>query len=356
MTDQPAPIPVTAHPRLWLTGDDIPRYRTWATDANPLWRDGFWPLVQRMTADMDAGTVPNEDTGTRGYDSYPTESYAELFAFVSLVHPDEAVRSDYATRARTLLMWAIDQAVQGQAVGVPFRDPEFTVPSSDRLRWWGEAWPLTVDWIYPILTDGGQGVHPGCLRALVAGDGHPGLQPPRAGGPDERPCAARKQAGLPLLGQQLLRLAHPQRGHDGARPGPGGRPERRAGRLARRHHRRAPVHERPAPDAPMPPAAWRPKASSTARRRSRTSCSSCSPCTPRAWTTRRRFGPAGGPGREPVLGPGRSRDSSIRSARNAASCRVSRTYGEVAQPAWYGDGEVYLGPDIDRSPGCPWAL
>ncbi len=149
---RPAPVPVTGHPRLWLTEDDLPRYRSWATDANPLWRDGFWPLVERMTADMDAGLVGIPDSGTRSYDSYPTESYAELFAFVSLVHPDEAVRSEYAQRARDLLMYAIGEAAQGPAPGLPFRDPEFTIPASDRLRWWGEAWPLTVDWIYPILT------------------------------------------------------------------------------------------------------------------------------------------------------------------------------------------------------------
>ncbi len=148
----PVPVPVTGHPRLWLTQDDLPRYRAWATDANPLWRDGFWPLVQRMTADMDAGLVPDQDTGMRGYDPYPTESYAELFAFVSLVHPDEAIREEYAGRARSLLMFAISEAAKGPAVGEPFRDPEFTIPASDRLRWWGDAWPLTVDWIYPSLT------------------------------------------------------------------------------------------------------------------------------------------------------------------------------------------------------------
>lgn len=147
-----APTPVTGHPRLWLTADDLPRYRSWATDENPLWRDGFWPLVQRMTSDMDSGVVPTQDTGGRGYDSYPTESYAELFAFVSLVHPDESVRDDYAQRARTLLMYAIGEAAKGPAAGEPFRDPEFTIPASDRLRWWGDAWPLAVDWLYPILT------------------------------------------------------------------------------------------------------------------------------------------------------------------------------------------------------------
>ena len=94
-------VPVTSHPRLWLTGDDLPRYRSWATDANPLWRDGLWPLVERMTADMDAGIVPGEDPGLRSWTAYPTESYAELFAFVALVHPTAPFgRSTASGRAR----------------------------------------------------------------------------------------------------------------------------------------------------------------------------------------------------------------------------------------------------------------
>ena len=147
-----SPEPVTSHPRLWLTAEDLPRYRSWATDANPLWRDGFWPLVERMTADMDSGVVPGEDPGNRGWTIYPTESYAELFAFVSLVHPDAAVREAYAKRARTLLMYAIDEAAKGPELGIPFREPDFTFVASDRLRWWGESWALTVDWIYPVLS------------------------------------------------------------------------------------------------------------------------------------------------------------------------------------------------------------
>lgn len=147
------PIPVTSHPRLWLTQDDLPRLRGWATDANPIWRDGMIPLIERMTADMDTGAVPGQDDGLDTYQAYPTESYAEFFAFLSLVDPDEAARADYADRARTLLMYAINEAAKGHAVGEPFRDPEFVVPFSDRLRWYGESWALTVDWIYPSLTD-----------------------------------------------------------------------------------------------------------------------------------------------------------------------------------------------------------
>jgi hypothetical protein len=143
--------PVTSHPRLWLTADDLPRLRGWATDANPLWRDGLAVLAAERKAAMDAGTVPGEDGGSHLWEEFATENYAELFAFLSLVHPDETARQDYAQRARTLLMYAIDEAAKGQAdPETPFRHPEFA--TSDRSRWWGEAWALTVDWIYPVLT------------------------------------------------------------------------------------------------------------------------------------------------------------------------------------------------------------
>src|SRR5215218_750198 len=148
--DTAAVAPVTGHPLLWLTATDLPRLRGWATAANPLWRDGLLVLAETLTADMDAGRVLGEDSGGSAWEEYPTESYAAFFAFLSLVHPDEASRTDYAERARTLLMHAITEAAKGPAEGQPFRDPAFA--TSDRSRWWGESFALSVDWIYPLLT------------------------------------------------------------------------------------------------------------------------------------------------------------------------------------------------------------
>ncbi|MEA2511323.1 MAG: hypothetical protein QOJ59_810, partial [Thermomicrobiales bacterium] len=145
-----APVPVTSHPRLWLTAEDLPRLRGWATEANPLWRDGLLVLAEELKANMDAGHVPGEDGGSRDWEQYPTENYAEYFAFLSLVHPNEADRKDYAERARTLLMHAIGEAAKGPAEEQPFRDPAFA--TFNRSRWWGEGFALTVDWIYPVLT------------------------------------------------------------------------------------------------------------------------------------------------------------------------------------------------------------
>jgi hypothetical protein len=141
-----------AHPRLWLTASDLPRLRSWAVESNPFWQDGLLVLAERLKGDMDSGAVPNKDTGSDSWEEFPTESYAELFAFMSLVHPDEAVRTDYAQRARTLLMYVMNQAVKGPNETAPFQSPEFQASSKDRARWWGEGFPLTVDWIYPSLS------------------------------------------------------------------------------------------------------------------------------------------------------------------------------------------------------------
>jgi len=123
-----AATPVTDHPRLWLTADDLPRLRGWATEANPMWRDGLLVLAEELKADMDAGHVPQEDTGSAAWEEYPTENHAEIFAFMSLVHPDASAREDYARRARTLLMHVMNEAAKGPAADAPFRDPAFVAP------------------------------------------------------------------------------------------------------------------------------------------------------------------------------------------------------------------------------------
>ena len=143
-------IPVAGHPRLWLTKADLPGLRSRASDANPIWREGILVLAETAKADMDAGHVPNEDTGGYDWEEYAVENYAELFAFMSLLHPEEAAREDYAERARSLLMHAIEEAAKGPAESQPFRDPYFAI--FNRSRWWGEGFPLTVDWIYPSLS------------------------------------------------------------------------------------------------------------------------------------------------------------------------------------------------------------
>jgi hypothetical protein len=135
-----------AHPRPWLMAADLPRLRSWATDSNPLYRDGLALLAARAVQEMDDGRVPGDDCGNVGYEEYPTESCAELFAFLSLVDNDPAARVDYAHRARSLLMHVMNEAAKGPASREsvtcngsrhypPFRHPGFAFA-------WGDAMPL----------------------------------------------------------------------------------------------------------------------------------------------------------------------------------------------------------------------
>jgi hypothetical protein len=137
---------------LWLRAGDLPRLRSWAVSSNPIYRDGLAAEAAQAKADMDAGLVPEPDPGDLNYRTYPTEIYAELFAFMSLVSPDQAERDDYANRARRLLMFAINRAAMGPAEGQPFRDPCFASCDSNASKDYGEGFALTVDWIYSSLS------------------------------------------------------------------------------------------------------------------------------------------------------------------------------------------------------------
>jgi hypothetical protein len=146
-----APAPVAGHPRLLITERDVARLRSWASARNPMYARGLARLARAAKADMDAGKVPGEDTGSDAYDEYTTEAYAELFAFMSLIERRARVRVGYGRRARNLLMHVITIAARGPgADGEPFRDPRWA--TFDRSRWHGEAFALTVDWAYPYFS------------------------------------------------------------------------------------------------------------------------------------------------------------------------------------------------------------
>ena len=140
----------TDHPRLWIRSSDVTELRSWAVAGNSVYASGLAPLAAQAKLDMDGGSLPSGDDGSNGWEQYPNEMYSMLFAFMSLVENNPAARADYASRARTLLMYVMDRAALGASSGVPFRDPEFAV--RDRSRWWGEGFALTVDWIYPSLS------------------------------------------------------------------------------------------------------------------------------------------------------------------------------------------------------------
>ncbi len=142
--------PVTTHPRLWIREADITRLRSWATNDNPMYVESLLEMAESAKQEMDDGDVPGNDLGANAWTANPTEGYAMLFAFMSLVSNDATERDDYAQRARTLLMHIMNIAVQGVADNQPYRDILFS--TRDRSRWWGEAFGLTVDWIYSYLS------------------------------------------------------------------------------------------------------------------------------------------------------------------------------------------------------------
>jgi hypothetical protein len=156
--------PATGHPRLWIREADLPRLRSWAVASNPIYADGLKQLLDVAKSQMDdidpnntppAPDVPNADGGGRQWEAYPTELYAELFAFMSLIASDESERAALAQRARTLLMYVINEAIKGpdeSDTPARFRDPRFYNYESNRARYYGEAYGLTVDWIYPYLS------------------------------------------------------------------------------------------------------------------------------------------------------------------------------------------------------------
>jgi hypothetical protein len=158
------PPPVASHPRLWLTTNDLAKYRSWAVATNPIYAQGFVPLLQKCVSDYQTqffpGGVPNAnypDFGdTQGYTGLLTEQYAFILAFDSLIDPNPTNRCLYAQYARNLLIYARTQAAQGTLANAPFRDPLF--PVYNRANGSGENWPLAVDWIYNAVDTNGQPV------------------------------------------------------------------------------------------------------------------------------------------------------------------------------------------------------
>jgi hypothetical protein len=147
-----AKAPVTSHPRLWLTQNDLPRLQSWAVVTNPVYQQGLrvalTSAINTYNSKFFPGGVANPnwpDGGTINWEAYDTEAYAEFFAFVSLIDPDPTARATYAQYARDLLMHVMNEAVKGAAAGQPFRDPAFAI--NNRANYWGEAFGLTVDWL-----------------------------------------------------------------------------------------------------------------------------------------------------------------------------------------------------------------
>jgi hypothetical protein len=180
------PAAVTDHPRLWINSSDLPRLRPWATSGNPVYQNGLLAAATQAkyraeqhwnwsSGEPDSGW--QDDGGiNQVYDV--TESYAELFAFMSLVDGNAGMRPQWAMRARAMLMWLINKAANSPA-GQPFNQSNFA--TNNRANYYGQAWGLTVDWIYPYLSPADKAaIHNVFLRwansqlnASTAGNEHP---------------------------------------------------------------------------------------------------------------------------------------------------------------------------------------
>ncbi|MGA2118554.1 MAG: hypothetical protein ABSH56_27835, partial [Bryobacteraceae bacterium] len=159
----PVPFPVTTHPRLWITPQDLPHLQAWAVAGNPAYQGqsgalstaiGNYSLAfpgAALNATSPAPANPYPDFGdTQGYTGILSEENAVILALNSLIDPSPANRAQYAQAARNLLMYAMNQAALGHATGLPFRDPAFAI--YNRASGSGHEWPLIVDWIYPVLS------------------------------------------------------------------------------------------------------------------------------------------------------------------------------------------------------------
>jgi hypothetical protein len=185
----PQAVAVTDHPRLWIKSADLPRLRSWATSQNPMYESGVLLALNQAVNTYNTKFFPNgqpnttwPDTGLDSWVQYPTEAYAEFFAFMSLIDPDSSARPVHAARARNLLMYVMARAVLGADTSTPpapFRSPKFA--TFDRANYWGEAFGLTVDWIYPYLTAQDKDTirkvflrwADECVHAATAGQEHP---------------------------------------------------------------------------------------------------------------------------------------------------------------------------------------
>jgi hypothetical protein len=164
--------PPDVHPRLWVRGKDMDDLRKRMSPSNPVFEEGLKKVLAETLKRMDTpapGDIVSKDSGSwsTSYDNC-SELFAQVLAFMYVMSPDASPdKADYGKRAKTLLMNVIDKVYAGLAA----------LPSGTTLNdmapggapHYGDAWvggkfvldlrtfiedsiPLTVDWIYPLLS------------------------------------------------------------------------------------------------------------------------------------------------------------------------------------------------------------
>ncbi|MGA2277068.1 MAG: chitobiase/beta-hexosaminidase C-terminal domain-containing protein [Terracidiphilus sp.] len=162
VTYPPVPFPIAAHPRLLLTPADVTLLQKRATSSNPVYEQGWVVLVQDAQSDYNTQFFPGGQPNPNWPDSggvntgSSTAGDALVFAFDSLINPNQAARIDDAQKARNLTMYVMNLVAQGDQPGAPFRDPKYNI--GDTGRWSGADWPLIVDWIYDAKDANGNNI------------------------------------------------------------------------------------------------------------------------------------------------------------------------------------------------------
>ncbi|MCB9587364.1 MAG: hypothetical protein H6718_18330 [Polyangiaceae bacterium] len=146
-TVQELPPATTTHPRLWVRQQDLDQLRSWATPDNPIYAQGLRPVIEQAKQDVDEKRMPSSDQCA--YQGRYCEQTAMVLAFASLLQKDAGEARAYAERAKSVLLPMLAR-VKANKQDDPLAEPRFSV--ADRSRWAGEAFPLTVDWIYPYLS------------------------------------------------------------------------------------------------------------------------------------------------------------------------------------------------------------
>ena len=178
MTMPDNPHAVKGHQEYSLPRKIFPVLQRWAIPGNPIY-SALKNMLNSAISTYNTKFYPGGlKTPTGRIQAIPPgqvllqNNMQNFFAFWSLIDPNIAERPIHARRARNLLMYAIDRALKGPSAGLPFRDPGFM--TYDRSRVYGEAFGLTVDWIYnagwkPKLHSNfcRQSQNPNCIPALV---------------------------------------------------------------------------------------------------------------------------------------------------------------------------------------------
>ena len=180
----------TGHPRLWVRADELPKLRSWANKRNPIYA-ALTVAAGEAIGYYRGGQVPSQECAHK---NQYCESYAMMFAFMSLLERDGKRQREWAEAARAILMHMVGR-VNANASGDVLAAPRFS--RHDRSRWAGEGFALTVDWIYPFLSkDDKQAIRKVFLRwaeELLVADTTGIDHPPKGGFNDPVLLADRKR-------------------------------------------------------------------------------------------------------------------------------------------------------------------